>query len=122
MPARYNFTRRGWAFLQSWCVSKFEYSILQIALGSNPISKLEVVSAPNVLSYAFNSLFYSTKEDTAKYNPTVYLGTISATSSGWIYDGQDATNQVKIDPNSWPQNFGQGMQKGEAFNHKSRLF
>ena len=85
-----------------------------IALGSNPISKLEVVSAPNVLSYAVNSLFYSTKEDTAKYNPTVYLGTISATSSGWIYDGQDATNQVKIDPNSWPQNFGQGMQKGEA--------
>ena len=117
MPARYNFTRRGWAFLQSWCVSKFEYSILQIALGSNPISKLEVVSAPNVLSYAVNSLFYSTKEDTAKYNPMVYLGTISATSSGWIYDGQDATNQVKIDPNTWPQS---NTQKGEANNQKFR--
>ena len=104
---------RGWAFLQSWCVSKFEYSILQIALGSNPISKLEVVSAPNVLSYAVNSLFYSTKEDTAKYNPMVYLGTISATSSGWIYDGQDATNQVKIDPKNWPNSYQANTQKGE---------
>ena len=110
-PIRYEFTSRGWVALSPWNSSTYTYSILQIGLGSNPISKLEVVSGLNAINLGTNTYHYNSNNCTTKYNPKIYLGTSQTIAAGWNYDSQ---NTSKPPANQWPQNFGQTSQKGEA--------
>ncbi len=106
-PLRYDYTSRAFCALSPWNQSEFAYSILQLKLGSNFISKLEVVSMLNITSQAYNMYCYSPANRTAKYNPKVYLGTSQTISFFWNYDHNFGPNLT------WPQAF-QGSQKGEA--------
>ena len=106
VPTRYAFTVRGWVALSPWNQSEFAYSILQLKLGSNFISKLEVVSMLNITSQAYNMYCYSANR-TAKYNPKVYLGTSQTIARNWNLDSQ----YIEKYPEIWPEI---KSQKGEA--------
>ena len=106
-PLRYGFTSRGFAFLQSWNDASYTYSILQLNLGSNPISKLEVASALNTLNLGRAMFYYGYDINTKKYNPRVYLGTPTTSAYSWNFDQQTGINH----PSIWPE---VKPQKGEA--------
>ncbi len=67
---------------------------------------------------------YSLSNRTERYYPKVYIGTPVTTAKRWNYDDSISPNIPDYNSSKigWPQNFGQTSQKGEAFNHKSRLF
>ena len=106
-PLRYAFTSRGWVALSPWNDATYTYSILQLYLGYNPISKLEVVSLLNIPSQAHEMYAYNTVNRTAKYNPKVYLGTSQTIAIQWNYDYQKGITLPEIWPEVKPQ-------KGEA--------
>ena len=106
-PLRYDYTAPGYCALSPWVNSSYTYSLLQLKLGSNPLSKLEVVSSLNLLSQAINMYFYHSADRTQKYNPKVYIGTSQTIAIQWNYDIQTGINH----PSNWPLNVS---QKGEA--------
>ena len=110
-PIRYEFTGRGRNTISPWNDANYTYSIFQLQIGSNPISKLEVASALNTLNLSRGILHYNYQNCTSNYYPKVYIGTTQTVSDKWIYDNQ---NTSKPPANTWPQNFGQTSRKGEA--------
>ena len=106
-PLRYDYTSRAFCALSPWNDATFAYSILQLKLGSNFISKLEVVSMLNIPSQAHQMYYYNTANRTQKYNPKVYLGTLQSTSVEWNMEIQHTINY----PSIWPE---VKPQKGEA--------
>ena len=100
--------------LSPWNNTAVKYSILQIALGANPISKLEVVSQLNLFNQGRAMYYYTLSNRTQKYNPRVYLGTISTFAYAWNFDNFGPENVQKIDPKSWPNSYQSNTQKGEA--------
>ena len=84
--------------------------MFSIISGSNPLSKLEVVSLLNIPSQAHEMYYYNTVSCPAKYNPKVYLGTTQTIAIQWNFDRQKGINH----PSNWPQSYQQGSQKGEA--------
>ena len=101
---------------QTYTSTETQYSLLQIANGNNLYHKLEVVSGLNLFNVSTGMCYTNALDRNPKYNIMFILPTLQTLSIRWIYDAENATNQVKIDPKSWPQNFGQTTQKGEANN------
>ena len=88
---------------------------MQLYLGYNPLSKLEVVSGLNVFNYASGSFAYNSADRTQKYTPKVYLGTLQSIANWWNHDNQNGTVTDQIyTKNIWPKNYQQDSQKGEA--------
>ncbi len=110
-PIRYEFTGRGRNTISPWNDATYTYSILQLNLGSNPNSKLQVVSTLNTVNIGIYMYAYNLSNSTSRYYPKVYIGTAQTLGIGWNYDSQ---NTSKPPANQWPQNFGQTSQKGEA--------
>ncbi len=110
-PLRYDYTAPGYCALSSWNDATYTYSILQLNLGSNPISKLEVASMLNILSQARYTYHYNSYNCPERYYPKVYIGTSQTIAYAWNHDSQNGTETTL--PN-WPQSYQQGPQKGEA--------
>ena len=101
--------------MSPWNRSDVDHGILQLYLGYNPISKLEVVSLLNIPSQAHEMYYYNTGSCLVKYNPKVYLGTLQSIAYWWLCNREtdwilDSNTTPKL---TWPQAF-QTMQKGEA--------
>ncbi len=89
-----------------WNSAENNYSIGQINIGSNPLSKLEVASCLNLFDYAKFSWWYDAPYSPQKYNPKVYLGTVQSVAYQWIYD-RDSARENPSEPlqksGSWPE-------------------
>ena len=109
-PIRYEFTGRGRNTISPWTNGTYTYSILQLNLGSNPISKLEVASALNTVNIGIYMFGYDTSTYTRKFNLKVYIGTPQTLGRGWNIDTQSG---IKF-PSIWPE---KGTQKG-CHNYK----
>ncbi len=104
VKVRSSFTSRGWMSFGSWTQEINKYSLGQINLGNNPLTKLEVASCINIFNYARFSWWYDSPYADKKYNPKVYLGTIQNVSTSWLYDKQtDQSNDLPSLP--------EGLQK-----------
>ncbi len=108
-PLRYVFTAQTIAMFQTYTSTETQYSLLQIANGNNLYHKLEVVSGLNLFNVSTGMCYTNALDRNPKYNIMFILPTLQTLSIRWIYDAENATNQVKIDPNTWPQN---SPQKG----------
>jgi len=95
---RNSFTAKAKAGFGPWIIEKYKYSIGQINLGSNSISKLEVVSLLNIPNLTVDSFFYNYTNCPEKYNPKVYLGAVQSVASRWNYDGQTGQKTDFSDP------------------------
>ncbi|HBD06423.1 MAG TPA: hypothetical protein DCY93_03320, partial [Firmicutes bacterium] len=73
---RASFTSRGSHSFCPWNDSRYNYSVGQLLIGSNPISKLEVVSALNSFNLAIYQYHFNYTACPARYNPKVYLSAI----------------------------------------------
>jgi len=90
-------TSRGLFALSPWNDTNYTYSTLLINTGTNPLSKLEVVSALNSLNTASYQYHYNYANSVQKYNFKLYLSTIQSMANQWIYDNQ--TGQTNGLPN-----------------------
>ncbi len=109
VPTRYQVTARSKLSFSPWFESPYSYSILQLQIGDNPLSNLQVVSSLNTLSEASLRYHYNYQNCPSNYYPKLYLGTIQTISDRWLYDRQTyAGSDIKI-PENWPLN---NMQKG----------
>ena len=106
-PLRYDYTAPGYCALSSWNDATYTYSILQLNLGSNPISKIEVVSTLNTLNLGRAMYYFYYKYRLPKYNIKVYIGTSQTIAIQWNFDLQNIENY----PSIWPE---VKPQKGEA--------
>ena len=91
--------------------------MLQIYLGYEALSKIEIISLLNIKTQARDMYAHDHSSRTSKYNPKVYLGTLDSLSVSWISD--TLKGATIIDPNTWPKNYQQGPQKGERKNGKT---
>ncbi len=99
---RNGLTSHGFLAFCAWIDSRYFGTILQMNLGSNPISKLEVVSALNSFNIAKNQYQSDYVDCAPKYNPKVYLGAVQSVVSGWNYDRQNGQNWGEKS-GSWPR-------------------
>ncbi|HBD06488.1 MAG TPA: hypothetical protein DCY93_03655, partial [Firmicutes bacterium] len=98
-------TSRGWVSFSPWNEAKYNGSILQLTLGNNFISSLEIVSALNSLNLAHCQYHYNLISCTKKFNPKLYLGTIQTASTNWNYDIQNGLPELpdtSQKSGSWP--------------------
>ncbi len=79
-------------------------------MGSNPLSRIEVVSSLNILSQANRMYMYYDQEMGSKYSPKVYLGTLQSIAYWWITQYQ---NGAIWSINNWPKNYQATQQKGD---------
>ena len=110
-PLRYTFLGRGVIGLSPWSNESQAYTLGQMNLGYNPLSKIEIVSGLNVFNYAPGSLAYNSGNRTQKYNPKVYIGTLQSVALQWVSDRQIYAGSIINMPENWPIN---ESQKGEA--------
>ncbi len=101
---RRGYAARGFCAFSPWNDTSKVYSALQLYLGTNPISLLEVVSSLNSFNIADGMYHYDKGNRTAKYNPKVYLGTVQTTSTVWNSDRQNPLGDPEKS-GSWPQDF-----------------
>ncbi|HBD06566.1 MAG TPA: hypothetical protein DCY93_04070 [Firmicutes bacterium] len=104
-------TSKGFGIFDSLSDKYYTYSVLKINTGTNPMSRLEVVSLLNSFNITTSMFFYGYNNRTAKYNPKVYLSAVQSVAPGWNYDYQigqqnglaniDETDQKS---GSWPYN------------------
>jgi len=92
---RTSFTAQAKAGFGPWIHNNYKYSIGQINLGSNPNTKLEIVSVLNLRNLATDSFFYNTENSAVKYNPKVYISAIQTASKNWIYDNNSGLKTEK---------------------------
>ncbi len=83
---RNSFTAKAKAGFGPWILQNYKYSVGQLNLGSNSISRLEVVSWLNTFNLASDSFFYNIDNCLDKYNPKIYLGTIQTEATNWNHD------------------------------------
>ena len=76
-------------------------------MGSNPLSRIEVVSSLNLFNQGRAMYYYTLSNRTQKYNPKVYIGTSQTIAIQWNVDQQTGINYPSIWPEIKPQ-------KGEA--------
>ena len=98
-PARYPYTAGAYIGLSSWSHDIYTYSIAQLNLGNNPLSRVEVVSSLNLFNQARYTYHYNYSNSPERYYPKVYLGTTQTVALGWIYDLQKIENY----PTIWPE-------------------
>ena len=91
---------------------------MMINLGNNFNSKLEVVSGLNVFNYAPGMFYYANGSYISKYAPKLYLGTPKTVGNNWL---KHVEKGVTLPTNSWPKNYQQGPQKGEANSCNNNL-
>ena len=103
VPTRYIYTARSHTALSSWNISDSRYTLQQMNLGYNPLSKIEVVSHINILSIGSQMYYYNTSTFTAKYAPKVYFGVHQNISNGWI---NDLLSNTAVNYTNWPQSYG----------------
>ncbi len=86
-----------------WNDKIYTYTSGQLLVGSNPISKIEIVSSLNSFNIAryMYEFHYPTRLE--KHNPKVYLGTVQSVAVTWNGDTQDPQ---KVDP-EWVSADGQ---------------
>ncbi len=113
-PLRYAFTVRGWGALHPWTDTSYAYSMLQINMGSNPLSRIEVVSGLNLSNQARHMYHYNPNVMPKKYAPKVYLGTPQVLGTGWNSDSQKGINY----PSNWPLNVSQKGETKMKYNRK----
>lgn len=87
-------------FLSPWNASLYTYSISQLNLAVNHISKLEIITLLSIINLSQYALHLNIDNCTSKYNPKVYLGKIDSTAIGWIYDGKNGEDITKL---RWPE-------------------
>ncbi len=63
-----------------------QYAVSAINLGSNPLSKLEIVSSLNSFNIARWQYHYNYGVCTKKYNLKVYLGAVQSVAEAWQLD------------------------------------
>lgn len=83
---RRGYTGRAFCAFSPWIEASKTYSILQLYLGNNPLSKLEVVSSLNSFNIADAMYHYNSYDRPLKYNPKVFFGTIQTVSIQWKDD------------------------------------
>ncbi len=95
--------------MNPWNNPDYTYSVIMINSGSNPLSKLEIVSTLNSFNFAYFQLHYNGPTCMPKYNPKVYLGAVQTVAENWNYDYQPGqTNPLPWLPGggqksgSWP--------------------
>jgi len=81
-------TSRGSQSFNPWINPDYTFSVYQLLLGNNSLSKVEIVSALNSFNLAFRMFHYSYPNCPEKYNPKVYLGAVQSASINWNYDYQ----------------------------------
>jgi len=94
--------------MNPWINPDCTYVIIQLLIGSNSLSKLEVVSALNSFNLGHEMYAYYCYTRTEKYNPKVYLGAVQSMSTDWNLDEQDPT---KVDE-KWASN---GQEKSGSW-------
>ncbi len=77
------------------------YTIGQINLGSNSMSRLEIVSSLNVLNLGHSTYEYFQPNRTEKYNPKVYFSAVQSVAFYWTTDVQNGQNW-EGKSGSWP--------------------
>lgn len=95
---RRSFTSSGYLCFSPWNDERFIYSIVQINLGSNPLSNVEIVSTLNVLNLGAGMYGYNYADRPQKYNPKVFLGSIQGVAQSWFYDNQYPGSNTASDP------------------------
>ncbi len=109
---RRGYAARGFCMFSPWIDNAYIYSNLQLNMGSNFISKLEIVSSLNVLNLGRAYFYYASSNRTKKYNPKVYLGAVQNVAYTWNTDEDSAR-----------KNLGQGVEKsGSCFNNIALFF
>ncbi len=85
-------------------------------MGSNSLSKLEVVSSLNCLNIGYYMYHYNTINCTEKYAPKIYINASITVAEGWTWD---LNNYVETTPNAnqWPNSYQSNTQKGEQRNY-----
>ncbi len=83
-------TSKGTHMFTSWSDARCTYSIAMVNLGSNPISKLEIVSALNSANLGDYMFYYNSGYFLSKFNLKYYLGTIQTASVEWNFDYDSA--------------------------------
>lgn len=83
------YTARGFLSFAAYLGSSNPYELANINTGTNPLSRLEIVSAINSFNIAheMHSYYYSTRPE--KYNVKWYLGTIQSVATWWDLDQED---------------------------------
>ncbi len=94
------YTGRGFCAFSPWLDSSYTYSALQLYLGSNFISRLEVVSALNSFNIGRGMYTYDCINRPQHYNPKIYLSAIQTTSI-----------ECNFDRDYSRENLGQGEEK-----------
>ncbi len=83
---RRGYAARGILGQSPWVIGDYKHSAVQINLGNNFISLLEIVSSLNLFNLARYYYLFNYETCALKYNPKVYLGTIQTSSKEWNYD------------------------------------
>lgn len=102
ISARTTYTARGWNALTSWDDDKYTYSQMQLYLGTNPISLLEVVSLLNINNISSYMFTYNDQVRPPKYNPIMNLGVINTSAIMWNIDLETGQNKKEI---PWPESY-----------------
>ncbi|HBD06358.1 MAG TPA: hypothetical protein DCY93_02985 [Firmicutes bacterium] len=112
VQARSSLTSRGLNAFVAWNGDGNPYYISAINLGSNSISKLEVVSALNSFNLARNQYHFYYSNCPGRNNPKVYLGAVQSAGINWNYDVQEGQKNLPDllglggeKSGSWPQDF-----------------
>jgi len=101
VTTRINLISRGANILSPWNEAGYEYSVLQLNLGNNPNSLLEIVSLINVPNLGRAILYYNYTNCLEKYNPKVYLGAVQSVAYRWNSDRPNGQNWGEKS-GSWP--------------------
>lgn len=88
-------TSRGFVALAPWNQLNYEYTISQINLGNNSISRLEIVSSLNSFNLARYYYYFNSGSCPSHYNPKVYLSTVQSVAFEW---NQDFESDQKYKP------------------------
>ncbi len=81
-------TTQGGIALSAWTGNNTITDYLALNLGSNPNSKLEVVSLLNLLNSGHWQHHYNYENCPTRYYPKLYLGTFQSVALFWLYDIQ----------------------------------
>ncbi len=102
-PTRYTITDRGRHSLNPWSDSSLLYCVIVLNTGTNPLSRIEVVSLLNILKIGKEMLHYNYANSLERYYPKVYLGTSQTIARNWNMDLQNIEKYPEIWPEKKPQ-------------------
>ncbi len=83
VTSRNGLTSKSYIGFAAWVPVQHGYNISQINLGSNSISKLEIVSSLNLFNIAHFMYHFNYNSCLQKYAPKIYLGTVQSASANW---------------------------------------